>query len=99
VNDISKAGLSKVPQITLAFWIIKIAATTLGKTAGDALSMTILFSNTLGATVGDLLTKLYEYGGLDLGRISSSLIIALFMVGCIFFTSRKAGFHPGEPKE
>ena len=33
--------LSKVPQITLAFWIIKICATTLGETGGDALSMTV----------------------------------------------------------
>src|ERR1700722_13977661 len=32
---------NKVPQITLAFWIIKIAATTLGETGGDALSMTL----------------------------------------------------------
>jgi len=32
---------SKVPAVTLAFWIIKIAATTLGETAGDALSMTL----------------------------------------------------------
>jgi uncharacterized membrane-anchored protein len=31
--------LSKVPQVTLAFWIIKILATTLGETGGDALSM------------------------------------------------------------
>ena len=31
---------SKVPQVTLVFWIIKIAATTLGETGGDALSMT-----------------------------------------------------------
>jgi uncharacterized membrane-anchored protein len=30
---------SKVPQVTLAFWIIKILATTLGETGGDALSM------------------------------------------------------------
>lgn len=30
--------LSKVPEVTLLFWIIKIAATTLGETAGDALS-------------------------------------------------------------
>src|SRR5579872_2679262 len=30
---------SKVPAITLAFWIIKISATTLGETGGDALSM------------------------------------------------------------
>jgi uncharacterized membrane-anchored protein len=32
-------ALSKVPQATLAFWIIKILATTLGETGGDALSM------------------------------------------------------------
>lgn len=34
-------GRSKVPAVTLAFWIIKIAATTLGETGGDALSMTM----------------------------------------------------------
>lgn len=28
---------NKVPQVTLAFWLIKIAATTLGETGGDAL--------------------------------------------------------------
>jgi len=32
---------SKVPQVAIAFWIIKIAATTLGETGGDALSMTL----------------------------------------------------------
>lgn len=34
-------ALSKVPEVTLVFWIIKIAATTLGETGGDALSMTM----------------------------------------------------------
>ena len=33
--------LSKVPEITLIFWIIKILATTLGETGGDALSMSM----------------------------------------------------------
>jgi len=33
--------LNKVPAVTLAFWIIKIAATTVGETGGDALSMTL----------------------------------------------------------
>ncbi len=33
--------MSKVPAITLAFWFIKIGATTLGETGGDALSMTL----------------------------------------------------------
>lgn len=33
--------LNKVPAVTLAFWVIKIAATTVGETGGDALSMTL----------------------------------------------------------
>ena len=33
--------ISKLPQVTLLFWIMKIAATTLGETAGDLLSMTL----------------------------------------------------------
>ena len=33
--------MSKLPEITLAFWIMKICATTLGETAGDLLSMTL----------------------------------------------------------
>ena len=42
-NGVSERGdvLSKVPQVTLAFWVIKICATTLGETGGDALSMTL----------------------------------------------------------
>src|SRR3982074_1679588 len=32
---------SKVPPVTLAFWIVKIFATTVGETGGDALSMTL----------------------------------------------------------
>lgn len=39
-DDISDA-LSKVPPVTLAFWVVKILATTLGETGGDALSMTL----------------------------------------------------------
>ena len=33
--------MNKLPQVTLLFWIMKIAATTLGETAGDLLSMTL----------------------------------------------------------
>ena len=36
-----KNALSKVPEVTILFWLIKIAATTLGETAGDALSMSL----------------------------------------------------------
>lgn len=40
-NYESQKLLSKVPEVTLAFWIVKIFATTLGETGGDALSMTL----------------------------------------------------------
>ncbi|MDE2622443.1 MAG: hypothetical protein KGM83_04520 [Betaproteobacteria bacterium] len=33
--------LCKVPEVTLGFWVVKIAATTLGETGGDALSMSL----------------------------------------------------------
>ena len=41
MNPEQKNTLSKVPEITLLFWVIKIAATTLGETAGDAVSMSL----------------------------------------------------------
>jgi uncharacterized membrane-anchored protein len=36
-----REALNKVPEVTLVFWIIKIAATTLGETGGDTVSMTL----------------------------------------------------------
>ena len=40
--DITKQQiLSKVPEVTLIFWIIKILATTLGETGGNAVSMSM----------------------------------------------------------
>ena len=41
LSEVSGRGHSKVPEVTLAFWIIKIAATTLGETGGDAVSMSL----------------------------------------------------------
>ena len=43
--------LSKVPAVTLMFWVIKICATTVGETGGDALSMT----ENLGYAVSSLI--------------------------------------------
>lgn len=42
---------SKVPEVTLAFWVIKIAATTLGETAGDTVTMTLMWSYLAGTTL------------------------------------------------
>jgi len=43
--------LSKVPEITLAFWIIKILATTLGETGGDAVSMSMNLGYLIGTVI------------------------------------------------
>jgi uncharacterized membrane-anchored protein len=50
-----------------------------------------ILTRPLGATLGDTLTKPREEGGLDLSRVSSSLVIAAVMVLMIFLTYRKSG--------
>ena len=37
---------SKVPAVTFGFWIIKILATTLGETGGDAVTMSVFHADT-----------------------------------------------------
>ena len=43
--------MSKLPQITAFFWIMKICATTLGETAGDLLSMTLNVGYAVSSTI------------------------------------------------
>jgi uncharacterized membrane-anchored protein len=57
--------------------------------------MAFILTRPLGATVGDMLTKPHADGGLDLSRITSSAVIAVFIIGCIALTSQAAGGHPG----
>ncbi|HSE11307.1 MAG TPA: hypothetical protein VLB69_01620 [Rudaea sp.] len=45
------SALSKVPAVTLGFWIIKIAATTLGETAGDTVTMTMDMGYLIGTAI------------------------------------------------
>ena len=40
-SEMLRDALTKVPEITLVFWIVKIAATTLGETGGDSVTMTL----------------------------------------------------------
>jgi uncharacterized membrane-anchored protein len=49
VNHNKSELVSKVPEVTLLFWIIKILATTLGETGGDAVTMSWLGETTPGA--------------------------------------------------
>lgn len=49
-----------------------------------------ILTRPLGATLGDILTKPIDHGGLNLSRFASSYVIAGFMIVCILVTSRKS---------
>lgn len=51
MNTSLEKALSKVPEVTLGFWIIKILATTLGETGGDAVSMSMGLGYLLGTAI------------------------------------------------
>src|SRR5512136_2296811 len=42
---------SKIPEVTLGFWIIKILATTLGETGGDTVTMTMDLGYLIGTAI------------------------------------------------
>lgn len=47
----SSSSVAKVPEVTLAFWIVKILATTLGETGGDAVTMSMHLGYLVGTTI------------------------------------------------
>ncbi len=53
--DSRERTLSKVPEVTLSFWIIKILATTLGETGGDTVTMTLDWGYLAGTALFALL--------------------------------------------
>jgi uncharacterized membrane-anchored protein len=75
--------------IAMLYYTTKVSRTLLFWAA-------FILTRPLGATLGDLLTKPVANGGLHLGRIESSLVIAAFIVGCIALLPQRAGRYPGE---
>ena len=51
MQNSTQSALSKVPEVTLLFWTIKIAATTLGETGGDAVSMSMNLGYLVGTAI------------------------------------------------
>jgi len=51
MSNTTEHTLSKVPEVTLIFWIIKIFATTLGETGGDAVSMSMNLGYLAGTAI------------------------------------------------
>ena len=72
--------LSKVPAITLGFWIIKILATTLGETGGDAVTMSWL-GETTAAAKGS-------------GYLVGTAIFGIIFVAAVLVQIKAKKFHP-----
>jgi len=123
------------PKVEIFYWTTILCSNTLGTALGDWVadsgpgyeggalifagciavvallyfltktSRSILFwaafvlTRPLGATLGDLLTKPHDAGGLALSRYASSAAIAAFMILCILVFPQRAGEHPGAKSE
>ena len=55
-----------------------------------------ILSRPLGATVGDFLDKPVSEGGMNLSRPMASLVIGIFIVGCVLLLPQRAGSHPSQ---
>ncbi|HEU5046616.1 MAG TPA: hypothetical protein VFT64_02110 [Rickettsiales bacterium] len=86
-----EGGCEKIPQVTLAFWIIKIAATTLGETAGDAVTMSMNLGYLVGTAIfasifivavsGQIMTKRFHpflYWGVIIATTTAGTTLADF---------------------
>ena len=82
-NEESATALSKVPAITLGFWIAKIFATTLGETAGDTVSMSWLGETTPGAANNAIS-----------GYLIGTFIFGLLLLALVWLQIRARKFHP-----
>jgi len=51
MTGIAERALTKVPEVTIVFWILKIAATTLGETGGDSVTMTLNWGYLIGTAI------------------------------------------------
>lgn len=79
-KDLREEALSKVPAVTLGFWIIKILATTLGETGGDTVTM-----NWLGETTAHPVAYGYLIG---------TAIFGLLLVGLVVAQIKARSFNP-----
>jgi uncharacterized membrane-anchored protein len=124
------------PKIEVFYWVAILFSQTLGTALGDWMadtnglgyeggalifaaglaviaavyyytnvSRTLLFwsafilTRPLGATLGDLLDKPLEEGGLEFDRFYASAILAAIIVACILFLPQRAGRHPGAQRQ
>ena len=123
------------PKIETFYWVAILFSQTLGTALGDwmadtnglgyeggalvftvglaliaaayfftGISRTLLFwgafilTRPLGATLGDLLDKPLDDGGLAFSRFYASAILAAVIIACVAFLPQRGGAHPGKPQ-
>jgi uncharacterized membrane-anchored protein len=123
------------PKIETFYWVAILFSQTLGTALGDwmadsnglgyeggalvfaagltliaaayfytSMSRTLLFwaafilTRPLGATLGDLLDKPLDSGGLAFSRFYASAILAAVIIACVAWLPQRAGAHPGKPQ-
>ncbi len=80
MNKHVSEAVAKVPQVTLVFWIIKILATTLGETGGDAVTM-----SWLGETTS---------AGNGAGYLIGTAIFGVIFIAAVLVQIMAKKFHP-----
>jgi uncharacterized membrane-anchored protein len=80
MNERQSELVAKVPQVTLIFWVIKILATTLGETGGDAVTMSWLGETTTEAK--------------GTGYLIGTAIFGVIFVAAVLVQIKAKKFHP-----
>src|SRR3954468_21092837 len=79
--------LSKIPEVTLGFWVIKILATTLGETGGDSVTMTLNWGYLTGTLIFVALLVLFVALQIGARRFNPFLYWATIVASTTFGTT------------
>lgn len=87
MNDVAKHALTKVPAVTLGFWIIKVFATTLGETGGDTVTMTLNWGYLAGVALFGVALVVLVAAQIFAKRFHASLYWATIVASTTFGTA------------
>ncbi|OBG90052.1 hypothetical protein A5697_13790 [Mycobacterium sp. E3251] len=87
MSDVSRQALTKVPAVTLGFWIIKILATTLGETGGDTVTMTLNWGYAAGVALFGVALVVLVAAQIFAKRFHASLYWATIVASTTFGTT------------
>jgi len=87
MNDVARQAFTKVPAVTLGFWVIKILATTLGETGGDTVTMTLNWGYVAGVVLFGVVLIALVVAQIFAERFHASLYWATIVASTTFGTT------------